>query len=93
MKDILLAISALTIENADVPYTEEQKDSGWIGFGAATTEEIFLLEQSLGLSLPQDYKDFLALTNGFSAVNDSTEPNFFTGRSGKLPDQHGQRSY
>ncbi|WP_442592211.1 SMI1/KNR4 family protein [Pedobacter sp. AW31-3R] len=76
MKEILSEISILSIKNADVPYTVDQINSNWIGFAPSTPGKIDLLERSLGTLLPQDYKDFLLLTNGFSAVNYSTEPSF-----------------
>ena len=76
MKEILAEISKIAIRNAEVPYTVEQVSSEWIGFAPALPKQVDALEHSLGLSLPQDYKDFLLLTNGFSAVNYSTEPSF-----------------
>ena len=76
MKEILSEISVLAIKNAEVSYKEDQINSSWIGFAPAKQGQIDLLERSLGVSLPQDYKDFLLLTNGFSAVNYSTEPSF-----------------
>lgn len=76
MKEILTEISGIAIKNAEVPYSPEQISLGWIGFAPALVEQVAALEHSLGLILPQDYKNFLLLTNGFSAVNYSTEPSF-----------------
>lgn len=76
MKEILSEISMLAIKIADVQYTEEQIKDNWIGFAPALPSQIELLERSLGLELPQDYKDFLLLTNGFSMINDATDPSF-----------------
>ena len=34
----------------------------------ATNEQIAILERQLGIKLPNDYKDFLKLTNGFDGI-------------------------
>ncbi|MFT5821871.1 MAG: hypothetical protein ACI8ZM_003127 [Crocinitomix sp.] len=47
----------------------------WIGFAPANTEKIEETEKRLGLKLPEDYKNFLKITNGFPAVNE-VEPSF-----------------
>jgi cell wall assembly regulator SMI1 len=37
-------------------------------FPPGTTEQIINLENKLGIKLPNDYKDFLRLTNGFDGI-------------------------
>lgn len=75
MKNILKEISVKAIELGDLEYSKMQIDSSWIGFIPATQKEIEKTEKRLRVSLPQDYKDFLMITNGFQAAN-SVEPSF-----------------
>lgn len=77
MEKILKEISIKAIElghyNSDL--YKNQLDSVWIGYEPATVKQIDSLEQRLNTRLPQDYKDFLLLTNGFHAAS-SVEPSF-----------------
>lgn len=65
-KALLQKISTLAIagEYAD-DYTDETKNSGWLGFEKATNEAIAKTEERLGIALPEDYKNFLQTSNGF----------------------------
>lgn len=77
MEKILREISIKAIElgefNSDLD--QNQLDSIWIGYEPATVKQIDSLELRLTIKLPQDYRDFLLLTNGFHAAS-SVEPSF-----------------
>ena len=76
MKDTLKEISLLAIQLNRETFTNEQKNVEWLGNIPAQKEEIKLTENRLGIELPDDYKRFLLLTNGFFTPCDSTEPTF-----------------
>lgn len=75
MKDLLAEISQKATKYQDFNFTPKQVEKGWLGNIPATEEEILEAEIRLGLKLPEDYKEFLLITNGFSAPND-IEPSF-----------------
>jgi hypothetical protein len=77
MKEILLAISLLSIQLGDA-YENASKfqiQNRWLGFQATKVEEIIETEKRLNIKLPEDYKSFLEITNGFSASS-TIEPTF-----------------
>jgi cell wall assembly regulator SMI1 len=77
MKVILKKISEQAIKLND-PFnkiTEQQKELEWLGTSAAKMEEIEMAEKKLSVIFPDDYKNFLMITNGFtSPIN--VEPTF-----------------
>jgi hypothetical protein len=77
MKKILEEISSKAIEHGWIhpELSGHQLASTWIGFDPVSNMEIDALEVRLGMKLPQDYKEFLQLTNGFLAAN-NVEPSF-----------------
>lgn len=77
MKKILKDISIKSIELGDInsELSTHQLNSLWIGYEPSLENEIDSVEQRLGIKLPQEYKDFLMITNGFHAAN-SVEPSF-----------------
>nr|WP_321222917.1 SMI1/KNR4 family protein [uncultured Psychroserpens sp.] len=75
MNSQLKQISEKAIELADFEFTQEQTENKWLGTKPASETEIKLTEKRLGIKLPTDYKEFLRITNGFSAPND-IEPTF-----------------
>ncbi len=75
MKEILLALSLISIKLGDIKYSEKQSKEKWIGYEAATTEQIQAAEKRLKIKLPKDYVEFLEITNGFSSPN-QIEPSF-----------------
>ena len=75
MNSLLKQISEKAIELADFEFTQEQIENKWLGTEPASQNDIKLTEKRLGVELPNDYKDFLRITNGFSAPND-VEPTF-----------------
>tara|TARA_R110000744_G_scaffold379132_1_gene496479 strand:- start:628 stop:1146 length:519 start_codon:yes stop_codon:yes gene_type:complete len=75
MRDVLNQISVKAIELADFEFTQEQTENKWLGTKPASENEIQLTEKRLGIEFPADFKQFLSISNGFSAPND-IEPNF-----------------
>jgi len=75
MREILESISNLMIELDDSDYSDDQIKSKWLGNKPATTEDIKGTEERLKIDLPQDYKDFLMISNGFHAFSPE-EPTF-----------------
>ncbi|MGS2765141.1 SMI1/KNR4 family protein [Sinomicrobium sp. M5D2P9] len=75
MKNLLKQISEKAIELADFEFTPEQITNKWLGNEPALETEIKLAEERLGIKFPADFKQFLTLTNGFSAPN-NIEPTF-----------------
>ena len=65
MKKILEEISKRALLLNEYDFSEEQIESNWLGFEPATDEQIEEAQKRLGIKLPQDYIDFLKITNGF----------------------------
>jgi cell wall assembly regulator SMI1 len=57
-------------------FTPQQVQENWIGNPAATTSEVQETELRLGIQLPEDYKEFLSIANGYPTHNDAVEPSF-----------------
>jgi cell wall assembly regulator SMI1 len=76
MKNLLKEISVLGIKLNESAFTDEQKDLQWLGTDPASAAEIKLTEHRLGVEFPEDYKEFLFITNGFFTPVNSTEPTF-----------------
>ena len=77
MKTILESISKEMIRLAEFEYTEAQLQSEWFGNQPATLNLIEEAESKLHVTLPEDYKEFLLISDGFYAFND-VEPTFHT---------------
>ncbi len=77
MKELLIAISIFSIKlgDANERATKFQIENNWLGFEPAKNDEIQNTEKRLGIVLPVDYKEFLKISNGFSAPN-NIEPTF-----------------
>ncbi len=75
MNNLLKQISEKAIELADFEFTQEQTENKWLGTKPVSKTEIKLTEKRLGIEFPTDFKQFLSITNGFSAPND-IEPTF-----------------
>ena len=75
MNNLLKKISAIAIVLADFEFSQEQIQNKWIGTKPTPDTEIKKAEKRLGIEFPTDFKQFLSITNGFSAPND-TEPTF-----------------
>jgi hypothetical protein len=63
----LLAKAGITLESHLLKYgiTPEVRASGWLGYPAATEDQIKRLEARLGKTLPPSYRAFLKVSNGF----------------------------
>lgn len=75
MKNLLSEISKKAIKYENLNFSAEQIQNNWLGNISATEKQITEAETKLGIKLPEDYKEFLRITNGFSAPND-VEPSF-----------------
>ena len=75
MKNLLIEISQKATKYEDFNFTPEQIQKEWLGNIPATEKEISDAENRLGVKFPEDYKELLFITNGFSAPND-VEPSF-----------------
>jgi cell wall assembly regulator SMI1 len=76
MKDLLKELSISSIQLGDITYSSQQIESQWLGSDIpASTEDIESAEIRLGIKFPDDYKEFLLITNGFAATN-NIEPKF-----------------
>jgi hypothetical protein len=72
---MLAPVSAHSLENADkseldwlrhvVPNGEAMLASKWLGYPGATESQIVAAETRLGKIFPPDYRQFLALSNGW----------------------------
>lgn len=74
-KNLLNTISEKAIKYEDFNFTSEQIENNWLGTIAANEKQINDAENKLGIKLPEDYIEFIRITNGFSAPND-IEPSF-----------------
>jgi len=69
-KELLGAISEAAIKADDnKQIAADMREKGWLGCPGATKEAISEAEERLGVTLPDDYKAFLAVTNGFGRVS------------------------
>lgn len=76
MKEILVAISLLSLKFGEGEFASSvQKENNWLGFEPATEQQILDAEKRLNVELPADYKDFLLITNGFTAPT-TIDPSF-----------------
>lgn len=75
MKNLLIEISQKAIKYEDFNFTVEQIKNEWLGEVPSTERKVAEVEGKLGVKLPEDYKEFLRITNGFSSPND-IEPSF-----------------
>ncbi|SFR76960.1 SMI1/KNR4 family protein [Maribacter stanieri] len=70
MNSLLKQISEKAIDLADFEFTQEQIENKWLGAKPTAETEIKLIEKRLGIEFPNDFKQFLSITNGFSAPNE-----------------------
>lgn len=68
-KELLTNISRLAIEQQSTNFSNEAISNGWLGYTPAHTEDIARAEARLGITLPEDYKQFLLTSNGFNAIS------------------------
>lgn len=76
MKEILVAISLLSLKFGEAEFASSiQKENNWLGFEPTSKQQILDTEKRLNVELPADYKDFLLITNGFTAPT-TIDPSF-----------------
>lgn len=75
MKSLLKQISKKAVELADIKFTKDRTANKWLGTKPVSKTKIKLTEKRLEIEFPKDFKQFLLITNGFSAPND-IEPTF-----------------
>jgi hypothetical protein len=66
-KNFLAEFSLDLLQNDEIRESLPEKviESGWMGFSGATEEEIGDLENRLGVRLPNSYRNFLKISNGW----------------------------
>ena len=69
MKQILQEISENLILLNEYDFTEEQLAAKWLGSAPASDEEINKVQDLLQIKLPQEYIDFLKISNGFHELS------------------------
>ena len=72
MNNLLKQISTNAIALNPYNFTEEEKQQLWIGREPCTDEAIAKAEKRLGISLPDDVKEFYKVSNGTSVVLKNT---------------------
>ncbi len=72
MKFLLKAISKKAIALSKESFSEAEIENNWIGKTPATEIAIKITEQRLGVSLPDDVKEFYKTSNGTSVVCKNT---------------------
>jgi SMI1 / KNR4 family (SUKH-1) len=69
LKALLQRLSESAINKKDIDYEDAVLRSRWLGYPPAQDEQINAAEKRLGIDLPEDYKSFIRVTNGFKAVS------------------------
>lgn len=64
-RSLLERLCEFSIDAEPESFPEQTRESHWLGFPPATETEIEAAEERLGVSLPEDYRAFLKVTNGF----------------------------
>ncbi len=73
LEELLINLSNKALQIGDLEF--DTLRANWIGHSPATDQEILLAEKRLNVELPEDYKEFLKISNGFPDVN-GIEPSF-----------------
>ena len=65
--ELLKKLSAAAIADEQIGglLPPDSVDAGWLGYQAATEEELIKLEKRIGAKLPPSYRSFLATSNGW----------------------------
>lgn len=83
---LLKAISSRAIKTNRELFSKQVIRQKWLGFSAAAPETIAAVEQRLGVKLPSDYVQFLAVSNGFMAPSQMVPDLFPTEQLGRFKD-------
>lgn len=76
MLKILQEISKKTLLLNEGSFAEEQRQTRWLGYPPATAEAISAAERRLRVTFPEDYVEFLLVSNGFSQTVASVNCSF-----------------
>ncbi len=68
-KDLLKKLSLLAINNDPSVFTADAVKTKWLGRPKASSKAIKATEKRLNIQLPDDYKAFLLVSNGFSSFS------------------------
>lgn len=68
-QQLLKEMSKAAIEQNTYEFGEEQVEEKWLGHSSASDEQIKGVENRLGITLPDDYKQFLKQSNGFDCLS------------------------
>lgn len=66
-RKLLEKISVLAIKDDSELYTEDMATSKWLGNEPAFEEDILAAERRIEMELPEDYREFLTVSNGFTS--------------------------
>ncbi|MFN0200512.1 MAG: SMI1/KNR4 family protein [Bacteroidia bacterium] len=72
MRKMLQEISAKAILLNEYDFSQAQIDAAWLGTTPANEKEIDLIQNKLGVKLPDDYISFLSITDGFPQYYSTT---------------------
>jgi hypothetical protein len=75
MRELLQNLSNIALLRKEYVFSDEQINSRWLGNKPANANAIKLAQEKLHVAFPQDYIDFLNITNGFPQCI-STEVSF-----------------
>jgi hypothetical protein len=70
-QQLLKKISVIAVDQETFDFTDEAIAAKWLGRPPATPTEVEKAEKTLGVHFPQDYKEFLSVSNGFSSISSS----------------------
>ncbi|WP_235855726.1 SMI1/KNR4 family protein [Flagellimonas aequoris] len=65
----------IALKLGDIEFSKSHRDNQWLGNEPVEESKILEVESKLNVQLPNDYKEFLLISNGFAATND-IEPAF-----------------
>lgn len=68
-KNLLEDISHKLISGSDLLDKFKDSKSNWLGYDPASNQDILTAEKRLGAKLPDSYKDFLRISNGFKQIS------------------------
>jgi SMI1 / KNR4 family (SUKH-1) len=73
-KKLLQKLCVLTMTSDPEFFSDEEKKTRWLGYSKASSKAILATEKRLKVRLPNDYKAFLAVTNGFATFSNISPP-------------------
>jgi hypothetical protein len=73
-KKLLRKLCVLTMTCDPEFFSDEEKKTNWLGYTKASSKAILNTEKWLNVRLPDDYKAFLAVTNGFATFSNISPP-------------------